>query len=150
MSRAPRSTPFPPRSIWLVSVEHISKAHTKVDPLKILLHKLLRLLASPLAPLFVFDGPLRPDTKRGKTIDTRTPVVNERRFREMARALGFQCWTAPGEAEAELSFLAGEGRLDAVITEDSDALLFGAPLVLAKPRMCVSLLASLLWSNASC
>jgi hypothetical protein len=130
--------PDPSRSIWLVSVEQISKAYPKADPIKILLHKLFRLLSAPLAPLFVFDGPLRPSHKRGKEIDTRAPVVNERRFRDMAAALGFACWTAPGEAEAELSFLASQGRLDAVITEDSDAMLFGAPLVLSKPRTCVT------------
>lgn len=136
-SHLPAAPSSPLRSIWLVSVEHISKAYPKADPIKILLHKLFRLLSAPLAPLFVFDGPLRPSHKRGKEIDTRAPVVNERKFRDMATALGFACWTAPGEAEAELSFLASEGQLNAVITEDSDAMLFGAPLVLSKPRMCV-------------
>lgn len=36
---------------------------------------------------------------------------------------------APGEAEAELAYLSSEGRLDAVQTEDVDALVFGAAVV---------------------
>jgi Holliday junction resolvase YEN1 len=37
---------------------------------------------------------------------------------------------APGEAEAELAFLNETGVIYAVVTEDSDALLFGAKRVI--------------------
>ncbi|KAJ7168721.1 PIN domain-like protein [Mycena filopes] len=37
---------------------------------------------------------------------------------------------APGEAEAELALLNADGRIDAIITEDSDAFLFGARVVI--------------------
>ena len=37
---------------------------------------------------------------------------------------------APGDAEAELARLNVEGRIDAIITEDSDALAFGASAVI--------------------
>lgn len=130
-------------SIWLVSVDLISKAHDKVDPLKVLLYKLFRLYSAPILPVFVFDGPLRPKLKRGKEINTAAPIVNERKFREMAASLGFECWSAPGEAEAELSYLASIQMLDVVITDDSDAMLFGAPVVLSKPnRGCVAVYSS--------
>ena len=37
---------------------------------------------------------------------------------------------APGDAEAELACLNCKGRIDAVISEDSDALVFGAQAVI--------------------
>ncbi|KAJ7046885.1 hypothetical protein C8F04DRAFT_1387408 [Mycena alexandri] len=37
---------------------------------------------------------------------------------------------APGEAEAELAQLNADGRIDGIITEDSDAFVFGARLVI--------------------
>lgn len=37
---------------------------------------------------------------------------------------------AKGEAEADLAFLSRVGKIGAVLTEDSDALLFGAERVL--------------------
>ncbi len=39
---------------------------------------------------------------------------------------------APYEADAQLAFLGCSGQVDAVITEDSDLLVFGAPEVLFK------------------
>lgn len=37
---------------------------------------------------------------------------------------------APGEAEAELAYLNRIGRIDAIMTEDSDVFAFGATCVL--------------------
>lgn len=39
---------------------------------------------------------------------------------------------APGEAEAELAHLNKLGIIDAVLTDDSDALIFGAKVVMRK------------------
>jgi holliday junction resolvase YEN1 len=48
---------------------------------------------------------------------------------------------APGEAEAELARLNSEGIVDAVLTEDSDAFIFGATHVIRKsvPSQCIAL-----------
>lgn len=43
---------------------------------------------------------------------------------------------APGEAEAELAYLNQQGVIDAVLTDDVDALIFGAKTVIKK---CVSI-----------
>lgn len=40
--------------------------------------------------------------------------------------------TAPFEADAQLAYLCKSGYVDAVVTEDSDLLLFGAPKILFK------------------
>jgi Holliday junction resolvase YEN1 len=37
---------------------------------------------------------------------------------------------APGEAEAELAQLSATGAIDAIITDDSDAFVFGATQVI--------------------
>jgi len=39
---------------------------------------------------------------------------------------------APGEAEAELAELSKSGKIDAVLTDDVDALVFGATKILRK------------------
>jgi Holliday junction resolvase YEN1 len=39
-------------------------------------------------------------------------------------------WQAPGEAEAELAALSKLHLVDAIITEDSDAVVFGATTIL--------------------
>lgn len=49
--------------------------------------------------------------------------------RALLRLLGTPFITAPGEAEAQLAVMAREGVIDYVATEDSDALVFGAPIV---------------------
>lgn len=42
-------------------------------------------------------------------------------------------WTqAPGEAEAELAKLNALGIIDAIITSDSDAVVFGAQCIIRK------------------
>jgi hypothetical protein len=53
-------------------------------------------------------------------------------FLEAARADGVECIVAPYEADAQLAFLARSGQVEAVLTEDSDLLAFGAPRVLFK------------------
>jgi hypothetical protein len=47
---------------------------------------------------------------------------------------------APGEAEAELAKLNSLGIVDAVLTEDSDALVFGANCVIRSRFVALSLL----------
>lgn len=83
----------------------------------------------PFLPLFVFDGPKRPKIKRGKVVGGKEHwMVNS--LRTILDAFGFECRTAPGEAEAELAFLNRIGVIDAVLSDDVDCFIFGAPTVI--------------------
>jgi len=67
-------------------------SHAQQQALLILLHKLTHLLPLPLRLLFVFDGTGRPGWKRGRRV-AKSQVGEEKRWREMIEAVGFQCWT---------------------------------------------------------
>ncbi|EIW78450.1 PIN domain-like protein [Coniophora puteana RWD-64-598 SS2] len=99
------------------------------DVLKTLFFRLLQLAATPARYLFVFDGSARPAIKRNKHVRTSSPFP-VKGLKAFIRAMGFDCHDAPGEAEAELAALNGLGVIDAVMTTDSDAFLFGAKCVL--------------------
>ena len=47
-------------------------------------------------------------------------------MKRLIRAFGFVVWEAPGEAEAECALLERMGVVDLVVTEDVDAVMFGA------------------------
>lgn len=49
---------------------------------------------------------------------------------KMLRLLGVQVIQAPGEAEAQCSYMCKTGKVDCVGTEDMDALTFGAKLLI--------------------
>ncbi|KAJ7903190.1 hypothetical protein B0H13DRAFT_1882252 [Mycena leptocephala] len=68
----------------------------QAEALKTVFFQLCNLQEAPVTLMFVLDGPGRPE------------------FNE-----------APGEAEAELAHLNKLGLTDAVITEESDAVVFG-------------------------
>ena len=50
----------------------------------------------------------------------------------VAEDRGIECIVAPYEADAQLAFLAREGYVQAVISEDSDLLVYNCPILLAK------------------
>jgi len=83
----------------------------------------------PFLPIFVFDGPKRPKIKRGKAVGGKEHwMVNS--LRTVLDAFGFECRTAPGEAEAELAYLNRIDVIDAVLSDDVDCFLFGARTVI--------------------
>ena len=51
-------------------------------------------------------------------------------LRNVLDAFGFECRTAPGEAEAELAYLNRVGVIDAILSDDVDCFLFGAKTVI--------------------
>ncbi|KAH9916010.1 uncharacterized protein B0H18DRAFT_1124551 [Fomitopsis serialis] len=54
-------------------------------------------------------------------------------MQEIINAFGFEWCMAPGEAEAELAYLNHIGVIDAVYTDDVDAFLFGAKMIVRNP-----------------
>lgn len=99
--------------------------------LRLIFFRLARLLNLPIQVVFVFDGPFRPRVKRGRNVGARKhPLTGP--LMEMINACGAVGWEAPGEAEAELARMSEEGLVDAVLSDDVDALVFGARAVMRK------------------
>ncbi|SAM82461.1 uncharacterized protein UBRO_04513 [Ustilago bromivora] len=113
-------------SLWLFHAQQSSGGSNPY--LRLLFYRLAKLLTLPVLPLFVFDGSERPTWKRGKEVKGKQHAI-EHPFTQLIEAFGFQWCRARGEAEAELAWLNTEGVVDAVLTDDSDALLFGAQTV---------------------
>ncbi|KAF8868453.1 PIN domain-like protein [Gymnopilus junonius] len=102
---------------------------TKNPELATLFARCSRLVQLAVNPLFIFDGPGRPRRKRGKHV-RGNPHWIECDFKKMLDALGFAWKDAPGEAESELASLSKQGLLDAVLTEDSDTVVFSARTII--------------------
>ncbi|KAF9027810.1 PIN domain-like protein, partial [Hymenopellis radicata] len=86
--------------------------------------------STTVIPIFVFDGPGRPNSKRGVSVrGTSHHLLDD--TKALLDALGFAHHEvmAPGEAEAELAWMSANDIIDAVWTEDSDAFVFGATRV---------------------
>jgi len=115
--------------IFRASYRH---GHTKNPELATLFVWCTRLFQLPIAPLFIFDGAGRPKTKRGKQVRGNHHWITHS-MKEMLDGFGFAWADAPGEAEAELAWLNKSQIIDAVLTEDSDAIIFGATTVLRTP-----------------
>ncbi|KAG1781311.1 hypothetical protein EV702DRAFT_1042428 [Suillus placidus] len=82
----------------------------------------LRLGVDANEVIIIFDGPAKPAIKRGTHVMKTPPWLTEP-FKHFALTLGFAIHDVAGEAEAELAALNRNGVIDAVITEDSDALV---------------------------
>ncbi|KAL4063618.1 PIN domain-like protein [Scleroderma yunnanense] len=78
---------------------------------------------------FIFDGPQRPKLKCGKQVKN-APHFLMQCFQELLSTFGFTWHEAPGKAEAELAKLNVVGIIDAVFSDDSNILLFGAPCII--------------------
>ncbi|KAM3561143.1 hypothetical protein ARSEF4850_003353 [Beauveria asiatica] len=92
--------------------------------IRTLFYRLVRLLAIPVQPIFVFDGPNKPTTKRNKRSGRGDGVANSQAKR-LIRLFGLPALDAPGEAEAECALLQRHGIVDAVLSEDVDTIMFG-------------------------
>lgn len=92
--------------------------------IRTLFYRLVRLLATPIQPVFVFDGPEKPRIKRNKR-SGRGDGVATALAKRLIRLFGFPVHDAPGEAEAECALLQRHGLVDAVLSEDVDTIMFG-------------------------
>ncbi|KAI0651272.1 hypothetical protein C8Q79DRAFT_897924 [Trametes meyenii] len=122
-------------SIWFY---HAAYGREGENPeLRTLFFRCARLMSMPFLPLFVFDGPKRPEMKRGKRISGKNHWMVQG-MQEMIMAFGFEWRMAPGEAEAELAYLNRIGVIDAVLSDDVDNFLFGAKTVFRNPSVNLS------------
>ncbi|KAI0759110.1 PIN domain-like protein, partial [Fomes fomentarius] len=124
-------------SIWFY---HATYGREGENPeLRTLFFRCTRLMSMPFLPLFVFDGPKRPEIKRGKRISGKNHWMVQG-MQELISAFGFE-WrmvSAPGEAEAELAYLNRIGIIDAVLSDDVDTFLFGAKILVRNPSATLS------------
>ncbi|KZT64851.1 PIN domain-like protein [Daedalea quercina L-15889] len=122
-------------SIWFY---HATYGREGENPeLRTLFFKCTKLMSAPFLPLFVFDGPKRPEVKRGKRISGKNHWMIQG-MQEIINAFGFEWRMAPGEAEAELAYLNRIGVIDAVYTDDVDTFLFGAKMIVRNPSATLS------------
>ncbi|TVY46347.1 Flap endonuclease GEN-like [Lachnellula occidentalis] len=92
------------------------------------LYVLLNILLRGVQLVFVFDGPGRPPKNGRQAFDAEKEQTLL--LRELLDKLGVTCWNAPGEAEAECARMQMLGLVDAVWTEEADAFMFGADVVI--------------------
>ncbi|KAG6854265.1 hypothetical protein C0991_008958 [Blastosporella zonata] len=114
-------------SIWFFHAEYGKEGENPV--LRTLFFRCATLMHSPFLPLFVFDGPKRPEWKRGKKIN-RTSNKLIPGMKAIVESFGFEWRMAPGEAEAELAYLNRIGIIDGILSDDVDNFLFGATTVI--------------------
>jgi flap endonuclease-1 len=62
-------------------------------------------------------------SRQAATIDNK--IIEE--SKELLNAMGVPCFTAPGEAEAQISFMTSIGQTDYSVSQDYDCFLFGSP-----------------------
>lgn len=92
--------------------------------IRTLFYRLVRLLGTPIQPIFVFDGPHKPVFKRNKR-SGRGDGVAVSQAKRLIRLFGFPVHDAPAEAEAECALMQKRGIVDAVLSEDVDTIMFG-------------------------
>ncbi|KAL5859811.1 hypothetical protein ACOSQ4_001107 [Xanthoceras sorbifolium] len=144
-------------SFWIVQHETAIKNHTRTPHLRLTFFRTINLFSKFGAfPVFVVDGtpsPLKAQARIARfyraSIDCSSlPVPEEgvsvernRAFLkcvqdcvELLELFGMPVLKAKGEAEALCAQLNSEGHVDACITADSDAFLFGAKCVIKSIR----------------
>ncbi|RDA84952.1 hypothetical protein CP532_1740 [Ophiocordyceps camponoti-leonardi (nom. inval.)] len=97
--------------------------------IRTLFYRLVRLLGTPVQPIFVFDGPQKPRFKRNRWTGLGHGGTKAQ-AKLMMQLFGFATHDAPGEAEAECALLQKQGIVDAVLSEDVDTLMFGCTRML--------------------
>ncbi|KAL4241617.1 XPG/Rad2 endonuclease [Abortiporus biennis] len=115
-------------SIWF---EHSRDSREGPNPqLRLLFFRLCRLAELPLLPLFVFDGRQRPNQKRGSRKGKSGSHYLTAEFKKLIEVFGMEHRTALGEAKAKLAYLNRKGYIDAILTDDVDAFVFGARTII--------------------
>ncbi|RYP81498.1 hypothetical protein DL770_005880 [Monosporascus sp. CRB-9-2] len=125
-------------------------------PTRTLYYHIQHLLRAGVQPLFIYDGQGKPPVKRHRhhryaenytpyeppaASSRRTSADVEREYdpqhvtylsKQILDLLGIPWYIAPGEAEAECARLEEAGTVDAVLTKDGDAFVFGSNTILQR------------------
>ncbi|KAE8234904.1 hypothetical protein CF326_g66 [Tilletia indica] len=122
-------------SIWLYHAMTMKHTAGHKGEVRMLFFRLAKLHSLPIIPIFVFDGPGRPAVKRNKQrpgayTNAQYSFPHQSDFEKLIRLFGFAVYNAPAEAEAQLASMNADGVVDAILTDDGDAFLFGAQIVL--------------------
>ncbi|THH11237.1 hypothetical protein EW146_g8115 [Bondarzewia mesenterica] len=113
-----------------VKFSNVGVSPTHSDPvLNTMFRRLALLCDQPVIPVFVFDGPDSPRQHRCRALINGS-IRHRRELQQLIAAFGFHWYTAPGDAVAELALLDAGGFVDAVVTDDVNAFLFGAQTVI--------------------
>ena len=102
----------------------------KNPALRTLYYRLLKILALPIHPLFVYDGKNKPLIKRGRTVSRWGSCIANETSKKLLQQFRFPYHVAPGEAEAECALLQKRGLVDMVMSQDGDAIMFGSNVTL--------------------
>ncbi|NMC05884.1 MAG: hypothetical protein GYA24_11765 [Candidatus Lokiarchaeota archaeon] len=86
------------------------------------------LAARKLHAAAIKDGAIPLAKAIAQRMDFAYPIA-EQESKALLQLLGMPVVDAPGEGEAQCAWLARRGMVDAVVTRDADALLYGAPVV---------------------
>ncbi|KAG0167322.1 hypothetical protein DFQ28_005181 [Apophysomyces sp. BC1034] len=98
--------------------------------LRTMFYRCCRLYELGIRPVFVFDGPNRPEFKRDKIVQAGLVSQLQLELMAMFKHFNFGTWQAHGEAEAECAVLQRLDYVDIVLTADVDVFLFGAKRVI--------------------
>jgi flap endonuclease-1 len=105
------------------------------------LYRTLTMLEAGVVPVFVFDGcppkakeatieQRKLNKEKNSTCNINFNLVDD--VKKMFTLMGVFQIQAKSEAEASAAILAKNGKVSAVVSEDLDSLVFGAPIVLRK------------------
>ncbi|KAH7915223.1 hypothetical protein BJ138DRAFT_1055368 [Hygrophoropsis aurantiaca] len=123
-------------SIWY---QHASFSKGGENPeLRLLFFRLRSLAELPILPLFIFDGRERPQVKRGSRLGKSGSHGLTNGMKKLLDIFGMEWREAFGEAEAELAHLNRFGIIDAIMTDDVDALVFGALRIIKNSSLTLS------------
>lgn len=67
------------------------------------------------------------------------PITKEhkKQAKKIVKMMGLACFQADGEAETLCAYLACKGEVDAVLTEDTDVLAYGTPVMICFKKMSI-------------
>ncbi|XP_055936286.1 flap endonuclease GEN homolog 1-like [Argiope bruennichi] len=127
---------------WVVQAIQCKGLNTVKNPhLRNLFCRVSALLLNGAHPVFVLEGKipdLKQDTYKKRNYQGNNSSDNVSRpyfdkvlnqCHDLLKSLGVPCIKSSGEAEAFCAFLCTKGIVDGVITNDNDALLYGADTV---------------------
>ncbi|KAI9110077.1 hypothetical protein K1719_019118 [Acacia pycnantha] len=141
-------------SFWIIQHQTAIKEHARKPHLRLIFFRTINLFSKfGVYPVFVVDGtpsPLKSQSRISRfsrfsgivlkdfpVVEESVPVERNREFSrhvqecvELVELLGMPVLYAKGEAEALCAQLNSEGFVDACITSDSDAFLFGAKCII--------------------